>query len=1113
MRNLNTQTLERTWFHRVEALSHAAFQFRIVGSRATCITLLTLACVALVRQCQAQPSATLQERIVYFDAKYDVIFAQQIDEVTRYFTLQGFKLMDTPALKDWMQKKVQNGTCSGSVVLQLSDVTPFALVEPWNKSSLLFRYCEDGGRYVAPSGTALYAFEGEDDITIGRQAQETDPKHLYLTSVFGIRYVYDIGEKGYTLTESGRAWGLPEGPWMKLLLEGKPPEDVTVIHVKSADDKAAMMWLKTVNPQKPNSGFIGMCVMLCAHEPLLEAIYRACVFNGTAIQSVPKVDWRNSTAEPDFGVRFSMKAGSVERRAYQRGETIPLRMEVFGKGYKGEAAALRLCADKEVVWEAKYTRQERRSIVISEALDTSDLRSGEYALECAVEGREAVRETLWICPSRRLNSFPWFIYKDHRANPHREQMTLRYLRDHSLNVCIADLHELAHAYTNATMSERLGRYLDLLLRENLSAMARPDALNLYADENRKEEQVVLPDGQVKAFGPRKAMGWRGFRDGHLPEYRDSLRRMAAVLRESGSPAIVPIFHTNDDGSMLGEYDFNEVTLADFEKRTGVSRDSLPPVKQIDMGPYGNRTAFMPQVPPGVVDNDHPWLRFMRYHAGNYALINQAAMEGLQSGWPGCLVGDLGCMSGPMYISRGYYSPVFAKPFNMASFYEYPFWFHHFPFSMEVARMGNRGKPVSVVCSASYTAWGRVFQRGFIYRILAEAPQCVAFWNLDARKPELKDLEAESYETLKDIGARVASVGEFLKRAHPRRHKGALLFPLEQVCFKANDLHSANAYMRTGLENFHRAGAKLDFLCTEEVMAGKAADYSIVFVNGVQWLTKGVKARLEEYIRTGGVVVTDAATTVPIDGAVKAEGAFAASDADLGKAQCVALCRKYVEQYLQPEIVTAASPDTVVNVVETGDVPLAWIIDVESEEEVKALRQAQDSDWSFGVPKYLKAREAAKPRVRKTFRVREGYTAYELWSNREVPLTPAGKGWRTGEIETQFYGAVPLALYRDRIQNLRIESNDQLALRGNPFSLQVKLLSERKTLVRGIVPVEVKVYNPDGKEAWEYGSNGIIEDGLLAVKVNLARNDPFGKWRVTVRELCSGKQTAATLAVR
>ncbi|MBI3920552.1 MAG: hypothetical protein HY318_03955, partial [Armatimonadetes bacterium] len=1074
MKNVRIYFLERGNCHIGEMLLHAAFRIPLMGSRAACFTLLTLACLGLTKHCQGQPTGVLQDRVVYYDAKYDVIFAQQIDEVTRYFTLQGFKLMDTAALKDWMQKKVQTGTSSGSVVLQISDVTPFALVEPWDKSSLMYRYCEDGGRYVAPSGTALYAFEGENDITIGRQGQETDPKHLYLTSVFGIRFVYDLAEKGWKLTEAGRSWGLPDGDWMRLLLEGKPPEDVTVIHVKSEDDKAAMMWLKNINPKKPNSGFLGMCVMLCAHEPLLEAIYRACVFNGTAIQSVPKVDWRNSTAEPEFGVRFSMKVGPVERRAYERGETIPLRVEIFGKGYRGEAATLRLCAGKDIAWEAKVPRKERRGVFISEALDTRDLRCGEYALECAVEGREPVRETLWICPARRLNTFPWFIYKDHRANPHRELLTLQYLRDHGLNVCIADLHELAPANPNATMSERLGRYLDLLLRENLSAMARPDALNLYADDDRKEEHVVLPDGQIKTFGPRKAMGWRGFRDGHLPEYRDRLRRMAAVLRESGSPAAVPIFHTNDDGSMLGEYDFNEITLDDFEKQTGVSRNSLPPVKHIDMGPYGNRTAFMPQVPPGIVDDDHPWLRFMRYHAGNYALINQAAMEGLQSGWPGCLVGDLGCMSGPMFISRGYYSPVFAKPFNMAGFYEYPYWCHHFPFSMEVARMGNRGKPVSVVCSASYTAWGRVFQREFIYRILAEAPQCIAFWNLDARKPELKDLEAESYETLKDVGARVASVGEFLKRAHPRRHKGALLFPLEQVCFKANDMHSAYAYMRTGLENFQRAGAKLDFLCTEEVMAGKAADYSVVFVNGVQWLTKGVKARLEEYIRTGGVVVTDAETTVPIDGAIKAEGAFATSDADLSKSPCVALCRKYVEQYLQPEIVTATSPDTVVNVVETGGVPLAWVIDVESEEEVKALSQAQGSDWTYGVPKYLKAREAAEPRVRKTFRVREGYTAYDLWSSREIPLKPAGKGWRQGEVTTQFYGATPVALYRDRINAVLPDARGSETLRGRACRFYFRLLSDRKSPVRGIVPVEVKVYQPDGKESWEYGCNGIIE---------------------------------------
>ncbi len=1081
---------------------------------ATGAALLFLMGLSMSAPALAEGGDALPDRVLYYDAKYDVTFAQQIDDVVRYFSLQGFRLLDTPALADWLRRKTQAGACSGSVVLQVSDVTPTAIVEPWDRSSLLYQFCHKGGRYIQPSGGALYAFEGENDIAVSRQGHETPDKVRYLTAIFGIRYVYALPGKGRRLTEAGKAWGLTDGPWVRRLWEGYPPEGMTTCLVTSDDGKAAFMWQKSVNPAYPHSGLIGMCTTLSTEETLLEALYKACVFDGKPVTAVPKVAWRKPVEEPAFAVRFSMKRGPVERRAYQRGEAIPARVEVFGSAYRGEAALLRLRGPAgETVWEARVPAGARRRLEVSRQIETADLCCGEYALECAVAGREPARERVWICPARRRNPLPWFLYKDRRENVHRETLALRFLREHALNVCMADLHQIAPAAAGPAHAERLGRYLDLILRANLTANARADALPLYADPAKPEDLVVLPNGSTKMHGTRPAIGWRALREGHLPAYREALRTMASLLRASGSPAVEPFFYVNDDGSMRGEYDFSEATLADFEKRTGLSRKALPQLAHVDMGPYGNKSLFMPDVPPGVVEDNHPWLQYLRYHAGNYAQVNQAAMEALQTGWPGCLAGDLGCMSGPVYISRGYYPPIYARPFNAASFYEYAHFPHHYPFSIEAARMGQRDKPTSVVTSAAWLAWGRVYQRGVAYRILAEAPQYVAFWSLDAGRPEQRALEAESYETLADVGGRVAQVAEFLKRARPRRARGALLFPLEQLAFNARDQHSGNYYVRAALENFARAGGHLELLTSEEVLEGKAADYDVVFLNGIQWIQRGVRDGLERYIRGGGVVVADAQTTVPVEGALKAEGVFAAADADTGRTACVDLCRKYVSAHLRPVAAAGGDGNTVVRVVDVEGTSLAWVLDVETEEEMNALRAAQSSDWNLGVPGYLKAREASRPRARKPIRVRAGTTAYDLWAHRPVALATAGAGWLAGRVETQYHGGTPVVLLRDPIRGLRLDSQEPQARRGSTAHFLFRLVSDGGAPVRGLVPAEVKVTRPDGSDAWEYGDSTLIRGGVLLVSLDLARNEPAGRWRLSVRELCSGKTAEAAVAVK
>jgi len=227
---------------------------------------------------------------------------------------------------------------------------------------------------------------------------------------------------------------------------------------------------------------------------------------------------------------------------------------------------------------------------------------------------------------------------------------------------------------------------------------------------------------------------------------------------------------------------------------------------------------------------------------------------------------------------------------------------------------------------------------------------------------------------------------------------------------------------------------------------------------------------------------------------------------------VARCAQYVKAHLAPRVAAPVSPDTGVFVNRVGDLPLVWVMDLETAEELRAMAKAMGANWERGVPDYLREREKTRALTRHTVRVEAAYVAYDLWTSTEVSLTPAANGWREGAIQTRLYEAHPLALYRDRIAALTLASGPAKLARGQTGQFVFALRGASGAAIAGLVPAEVRVYGPHGQEGWEYGSQTLFRDGVLTVPLRLARNDAPGAWRVVVKELCSGRTAEAKLTV-
>jgi hypothetical protein len=86
-----------------------------------------------------------------------------------------------------------------------------------------------------------------------------------------------------------------------------------------------------------------------------------------------------------------------------------------------------------------------------------------------------------------------------------------------------------------------------------------------------------------------------------------------------------------------------------------------------------------------------------------------------------------------------------------------------------------------------------------------------------------------------------------------------------------------------------------------------------------------------------------------------------------------------------------------------------------------------------------------------------------------------------------------------------------ASRGAALALTVRVRAGAPGTLDAVVPVEVKVLDPDGQTADGSGFYG-AKDGALDVSLDLAPNDAPGTWRVQITERASGKQAEASFVV-
>lgn len=1052
-------------------------------------------------------AASTGKRILYFDPEYSTRFVSRPAEVARYFQKRGFETKNADQLAEWMRQVIDNHTAAGTVVLNFTGITPRNIAEPFDQEALVYRYCAAGGRFVMGGGNVLYLFQGKSDVRIYQQWENEDiPKRML--GAFGIKPVYGMSGRDVHVTEEGKKWGLSDGPWNGQFLSGgaMPAAQVTRALAVSADGVAATAWQVNVNSKYPYSGLVGFAAFQVTpdNEPMLAILYKLATFDGKTPATVPQADWRTPPAvDPPVRAEFSMKPAEAERRAYLRGEVIPLHVRVLGAEYTGQAVSVSLEQGGKPLWSRTYAGATPVKEIL-ESVTTADLRSGEYQLSVRLvddKGPAVAAETIWVCSPRPNNAYFLAVGQGIDENPLREEITLRWQRNHNLNV------NYYYGDRMVRMRDPFSRFLDQAMRNNLMVNANLGAIPLLVDQAHKSDAIELPDGRNIKEGEKYMTSSRAMVNVYADAIRDGFKHQSGFLRQMGSPIIRPIMVTNDDSTYSGHIDFSRLTQEDFTQKTGIPWDQVP--RPVLMS--GNN--FRGEHAEGVIADDDRWLAYMRYQVDKYRKVLDLTMQGVQSGWPGALVAQIPCMSGPMYIERSLWPPIDGLPINTTSFYLYHWLGQYYTFSAEAARMNNRGRPSVYTISSSYLTWGAIHQRLTTYATLAENPAGVTLYMLDhPPAPRFQDREKEQYEELSRIGARMSKIAGLVEGAQVPRRKAALFIGFAQTCFYPEDRDRQFA----AFDNLLRAGADVELVSEDEIIAGRASDYQVIILNGIRWMQQSGRTALEKFIAGGGRVVCDAKTTIPIKGAIRLEEPLATTQMDYAGKRGIDLCRKLIERKILPvmaHIVPGEGGNTLVRPLDKGDQHLAWVLDVENEKQSRELEAARSgSRWADGQYEVLNAWAHQTPNVKKPLRIADGLFAYDLWNHRELELATPRNGWRTTSIEVELLGGALVALYPQRIGAFSSSSPPTEAKPGQPVTVTFSLSGRDAKPLNGQVPVEVRMYYPDGSEAWEYGQDALMTDGRLEVRWTPARNDPAGQWRIEARELCTGQKVSVTLNV-
>lgn len=354
---------------------------------------------------------------------------------------------------------------------------------------------------------------------------------------------------------------------------------------------------------------------------------------------------------------------------------------------------------------------------------------------------------------------------------------------------------------------------------------------------------------------------------------------------------------------------------------------------------------------------------------------------------------------------------------------------------------------------------------------------------------------------------IGPLGPMLSRRQPLRSSVALLESFTSQMMAGRGLYRGGSPQT--LEVWHslqRAHVQADIVYEEVIAAGGLDGRDVLIMTDCDVLPASLVEKLKQWQEAGGKIlgdenlcpalkanalISDQPVSTPPPAEPQSAGAASAAPTEpppppLTLAENLQrLCR---ELGWRP-VATCDNPDVVLHASRTGDATVLFVIN--------DSREAGSYVGQHGMVK-----ENGLPASAALNLGRESVNVYDLTrSSFVLPkrqddglVVPLNLGPSEGRV---------LLLSPSPLLEMNLDLPETASC-GNVAEVRITLSTSGGRPMPAAIPVEVRIRDADGAPA-EWDGYHVVEDGVLTLRLELARNETPGTWEIRVRELASGME--------
>ncbi len=286
---------------------------------------------------------------------------------------------------------------------------------------------------------------------------------------------------------------------------------------------------------------------------------------------------------------------------------------------------------------------------------------------------------------------------------------------------------------------------------------------------------------------------------------------------------------------------------------------------------------------------------------------------------------------------------------------------------------------------------------------------------------------------------------------------------------------------------------------DETITQRGLDgYRVLIMPHCDVLTRSVAEKIKAFQHRGGIVVADEHLAPAIKPDIRIKAVARTGKAKLDKQALVARAAE-LRTKLDPRY------DRYVDTTDADMIPYR-----RRDKQTDYVFLVNDRrEFGTYVGQHGKVMEIGLPTEATLSVKRPSGTVYDLVTGRRLGAKQEGRQLRLDLMLGPCDGRL-LMITPEPIGEMRLTAPRRVR-RGDSATCRVEILSTQGKPVEAVVPVEVRIRDPEGRQA-EYSGFYGAKDGTLSIPFDVAPNDRHGTWQVDVRDLATGHEATAYVRV-